>query len=348
MFAVVQAGQALRDLDEFPGYVIDHLPAVVPCDSLSYNEVDLTLDRLMTVLRPETARFPGDFEILATLLDQNPLVVYHRDHKDGRAVKVSDFISDDDFRSREVYRQLRTNYQIAFSLPAPEPLIIGIALNRWRRDFSERDRLVLNTLRPHLEQVHRRLKLQSQLRRVAAVFNQTLAAASDGIVTLQASGEIDVINEAAEQFIERVLGEPVRSGGRLRSQIQSWVERQRRGLIGVPDGSADAEALVLDGDQCALVCRYLPALRPHEQDMLILEDHASRLDALSFAGLGLTPRESQVMALAAQGRTSIEISAELGASVRTVRKHLEHVYRKLGVTNRGAALAAVTSIARRP
>jgi DNA-binding CsgD family transcriptional regulator len=41
------------------------------------------------------------------------------------------------------------------------------------------------------------------------------------------------------------------------------------------------------------------------------------------------------------GRTNEEIAERLSVSTSTVRKHLEHVYRKLGVTSRQGAVAAL-------
>ena len=56
----------------------------------------------------------------------------------------------------------------------------------------------------------------------------------------------------------------------------------------------------------------------------------------------LTPRESEVMLKLTSGRTARAIARELGVSERTVRKHLEHVYEKLGVHDRlGAVLLAL-------
>ena len=52
---------------------------------------------------------------------------------------------------------------------------------------------------------------------------------------------------------------------------------------------------------------------------------------------GLTPREEEVLSLAAIGRSSREIAAELVISEKTVRNHLEHIYTKAGVSNRASA-----------
>jgi DNA-binding CsgD family transcriptional regulator len=53
---------------------------------------------------------------------------------------------------------------------------------------------------------------------------------------------------------------------------------------------------------------------------------------------GLTDREVQVLDLAAQGRTNTAIARIIDVSPRTIAKHLEHIYRKLGVTSRAAAV----------
>jgi DNA-binding CsgD family transcriptional regulator len=55
--------------------------------------------------------------------------------------------------------------------------------------------------------------------------------------------------------------------------------------------------------------------------------------------LGLTRREAEALAWLAGGKSNIEIAAILGLSPRTVAKHLERIYRKLGVESRTAAAA---------
>lgn len=54
----------------------------------------------------------------------------------------------------------------------------------------------------------------------------------------------------------------------------------------------------------------------------------------------LTGREIEIPRLAASGRTNIAIAHQLDVSPRTIAKHLEHVYRKLGVSSRAAAVPA--------
>lgn len=54
----------------------------------------------------------------------------------------------------------------------------------------------------------------------------------------------------------------------------------------------------------------------------------------------LTAQERRVLQLIAAGLTNHEIAEHLGVAPSTVRKHLEHAYPKLGVTNRLAAALA--------
>jgi DNA-binding CsgD family transcriptional regulator len=57
----------------------------------------------------------------------------------------------------------------------------------------------------------------------------------------------------------------------------------------------------------------------------------------------LTSREVQILELVAVGRTSVAIGRVLDVSPRTVAKHLERIYRKLGVGNRAAAVSLAFS-----
>ncbi len=55
----------------------------------------------------------------------------------------------------------------------------------------------------------------------------------------------------------------------------------------------------------------------------------------------LTARERRTLTLVAAGFSNVEIARRMDVATCTVRKHLEHSYRKLGVTNRLAAAVAL-------
>ncbi|MCB1254570.1 MAG: helix-turn-helix transcriptional regulator, partial [Austwickia sp.] len=62
------------------------------------------------------------------------------------------------------------------------------------------------------------------------------------------------------------------------------------------------------------------------------------------AGLGvgsLSTRELEVLRLVAQGRDNSSIAADLTLSVRTVERHLQRIYAKLGLSGPSARAGAV-------
>jgi len=60
--------------------------------------------------------------------------------------------------------------------------------------------------------------------------------------------------------------------------------------------------------------------------------------------LGLSRREEEVLTWVAFGKTNGEVGRILGLSPRTVQKHLEHIFQKLGVESRTAAAARAFSV----
>ena len=65
----------------------------------------------------------------------------------------------------------------------------------------------------------------------------------------------------------------------------------------------------------------------------------------SLEGFRLTPRESDVLLWLGKGKTNRDIADILGMSPRTVNKHLEHIFVKLGVETRSAAAVLASSLA---
>jgi DNA-binding CsgD family transcriptional regulator len=68
-------------------------------------------------------------------------------------------------------------------------------------------------------------------------------------------------------------------------------------------------------------------------------DDVARTPALPKAAFGLTPRESEVFGLLAEGRSDREIGEALFISPKTAGVHVGNILAKLGVHNRGEAIA---------
>lgn len=91
---------------------------------------------------------------------------------------------------------------------------------------------------------------------------------------------------------------------------------------------------------------YVGQIGPDELLLRIVEDDGLPPEQVLKARLNITQREAEVLMWLARGKANRDIGEILGLSPRTVNKHLEQIYAKIGVENRAAAAAlAVTMLA---
>jgi DNA-binding CsgD family transcriptional regulator len=107
---------------------------------------------------------------------------------------------------------------------------------------------------------------------------------------------------------------------------------------------SDAERDLANEARPFLIQAYLNAIAYSLLRALAADDGAPSLQALRAAGL--TRREAEVLRLVALGRSNRHAASELGISGRTVGKHLEHGFRKLGVRDRSSAALRVWELSR--
>jgi len=113
-------------------------------------------------------------------------------------------------------------------------------------------------------------------------------------------------------------------------------------LAGLGAAAAPQPLTVIRG--AARLVFNAPDMGSGEQWMIVLreESDTARVQAL-MALFRLTQRESEVLHWVIQGKTNRDIGDILGMSPRTVNKHLEHVFEKLGVETRTAAATLATN-----
>ena len=139
-------------------------------------------------------------------------------------------------------------------------------------------------------------------------------------------------NLAAGTDDEFVLPEP----------MLQWLEQAQKGKAG---SKTPAMASFPDNEQLRL--QYMGKLGPNEFLLRLAKDSSADMPAEFSSELGLTTREGEVLSWLSKGKTNRDIAQILGLSPRTVDKHLEQIYAKLGVENRTAAAAIATNASRR-
>ncbi|MBL9208339.1 MAG: response regulator [Opitutaceae bacterium] len=74
-----------------------------------------------------------------------------------------------------------------------------------------------------------------------------------------------------------------------------------------------------------------------EPEVYLLQEQAPSPGPQALMELGLTARESEVLFWIAQGKSNPDVALILGTSPRTIHKHVENIFRKLGCETRAAA-----------
>jgi DNA-binding response OmpR family regulator/DNA-binding CsgD family transcriptional regulator len=128
----------------------------------------------------------------------------------------------------------------------------------------------------------------------------------------------------------------------LPDPMLQWLELAQKGKTG---SKAPDMAAFPNNEQLRL--QYMGKLGPNEFLLRLAKDSSANTPAEFSSELGLTTREGEVLSWLSKGKTNRDIAQILGLSPRTVDKHLEQIYAKLGVENRTAAAAIATIASRR-
>jgi len=295
----------------------------------------LPVDLVMEHLRQRDVR-----DLLRCLhMHEHPLVNYHQRTGDGQAIKISDFLTQRQFHRlglyNELYRRLDVEHQMSITLPSSPSLVIGITLNRSRQDFSERDRLLLNLLVPHLLQAWHNAEAVTQLQQEFAQLRQGVEECERGVILLTGNGRVRMMTERARQWVEEYYGRLSHYQTHyLPETLQQWVAHQQALLAQKGEVPPVRTPLVVERDGKQLVVRLI-AERAENQHLLLEERQV--FSPRSLESLSLTRREAEVLFWVAQGKTNPEIATILSLSPRTVQTHLARIYQKLGVETRTAA-----------
>jgi DNA-binding NarL/FixJ family response regulator len=105
------------------------------------------------------------------------------------------------------------------------------------------------------------------------------------------------------------------------------------------DGASMQSRCLVEIGNRALECTMLSPIGPDELLFRLSEASAGSEQQQLQQLLGLTVRESDVLLWLSRGKSNREMGEILGISPRTVNKHLEQVFVKLGVENRASAAA---------
>jgi DNA-binding CsgD family transcriptional regulator len=211
--------------------------------------------------------------------------------------------------------------------------VIRVALYRAGRDFSDRDCALLDALRRPLAAEFTAQEARLRARRALSQLDEFLAAANAAVIVLDAERRVRRCSERAAQWLSAGSTTAVRVGWRLPESIDRWVLAH----VEPAWSPVDPGPLAIEGRTRRVELRLLAG---EDATTLLLRSEPVG-SAPREVGCTLTRREDEVLRWVAAGKSNAQIADILGLRPRTVHKHLEHVYCKLGVENRTSAVMRV-------
>ena len=168
-------------VSEFHQRALESFDTAFPDCSISYGELNFKTGRLETVRNYETPYPNGEFDrIQNEVIRDNPVVAYVEKGGTERVIKISDLMTQREFRKTDLYNLLMRPCGLTHHISAvvPKPgAVAGVGVN-WDRDFTETHRTMLQFMAPHLAQASRNAEVFSTLLEVdsTANFSKLLSA----------------------------------------------------------------------------------------------------------------------------------------------------------------------------
>jgi CheY-like chemotaxis protein/DNA-binding CsgD family transcriptional regulator len=186
-----------------------------------------------------------------------------------------------------------------------------------------------------LARVQAHLKLAMNFQRAETALNNSPFA----VMAVNKAGNITWLPESGLNWISSYLAQmgladEIYIGTALPAPILTWLKYRQNNACGDELGAYESIhnniRFTLKLSNCGHTGEYL----------LLLEKHTGEwhLEA-ARTSLGLTAREAEILMWISRGKTNKEMGLIMGTSPRTVNKHLEHIFEKLGVATRAAAVS---------
>lgn len=334
VLALVEDLTTAETVDDYAVIAMTGLTELIPCIDASFNEMNPSAGRIRWSAVPQNSLMEDFAPLFADLMLQNPLVRHFHETEDTRAMMWSDLASLDEIHQtelhQEMFRPLGVHSQMALVLPTPPGIVVGFAVNTGMEGFSERDRAVMNTLRPHLAHTYRVIQLRAELIGLQERVRGWTGALADG------EGVVQAVSANARQ-LEDEAGVSLAEGEPLPEALRAPFTNGVNGY----DPTSPAvlsRSTRISNEANGVAGWHVPGpVAPHV--VIVQADVDASAQRLHAAGL--SPRQMEVALQLAEGGTNQAIANRLGMAEGTLRKHLERIYRALDVNDRASAIARI-------
>jgi DNA-binding CsgD family transcriptional regulator len=338
LLACIERLYGCESLERFYTVALEAIEGLVGSDHSTLNYLAPTVPKAIVLTSHQVPDHAGAEATFAKYLAGHPILQHYLATGDPGPHKVSDFLSVRDYHALPLYKHLYHGLgyedQLAFMLFPPPGELVAISLARDRRSFTERDRQVLDLVRPHAARAFRHVEQLTLIKRSLEGRAPSHRLARVTSVLLDDRNRPIQFGVQAEKWLRRFFPGRPRPPG-LPGAVTEWLRAAR--IAPTAATGAAGNLLVRERDGLRLRLRLFPGWSGAAR-MLVLETEPTAQAAHAAWAGNLTPREVDVLLVVEQGRTNEEAAAALGISPLTVRAHLEHIFEKLDVHTRTGAV----------
>jgi DNA-binding CsgD family transcriptional regulator len=164
---------------------------------------------------------------------------------------------------------------------------------------------------------------------------------NQGMIFLNSKGKVQWMTRPCREWIAKYFRHEKFPKNSLPKPLQQWLTCHRTLLKNGNPITAEAPLVIKRRDK-QLVVRL--AEESKSEVVLSMTEQAIGAQIAGPRTANLTAREREVLHWIAQGKANAEIGMILSLSTRTIEKHAENIFRKLGVENRNAAALSALQI----
>lgn len=213
--------EAALDKSAYARLGVERLPQLVASEFTTLSICHLASGKREVFGMPAGALSAEDRAAFDRHFHEHPLVRFHA-YQGGRTPqRISDSLPMEQFRRsalyNDYYRRIRIDHAIALPIYVRDGLLVSFVLNRTRRDFTDRERALLDVLRPHLARLYKRVHLGNVLTaRETEVLRWVAAGKSDA----QIGAILRISARTVQKHLQRVyekLGVESRTAAAMRA-----------------------------------------------------------------------------------------------------------------------------------
>ena len=190
----------------------------------------------------------------------------------------------------------------------------------------------------NVEELRARIRVHLANARSAQSARVALDAAGRHLLAVRSNGQILWTTPQATRLVNAAGGSD-EGLGLVSAKVSTWLDERRGGRQG-----QDAAIVIATSDGATLSLSFIGSIGSDEHLFRLTSQTQASADDRLRQHFALTARESEVLAWIAKGKSNRDIGEILGLSARTVNKHLEQIYVKLGVENRASAAVKAAGI----